>query len=106
MDPEIVGADGTASSAGYRAIRDVLVASGIWLAMARKDTIFAPAWTPERFAREFDTTPLLGLPVGEPPVVLTPLRSHNWRGWAPMAHPMHPQLARVGRLLIFPLWAM
>lgn len=85
-DPVIVDAVGKPSSAGYRAIRDVLVGAGIWVAMARKDTVFAPEWGAERFEREFDTAPLPNLPPGEPPEVLIPYRSS--------AAPQPPQLRR------------
>jgi hypothetical protein len=68
-DPVIVDVDGKASSAGYRVIRDVLDLPRGGLVMPRKDTVFAPEWTPERFARDWSTTPLLSLLVGEPPIV-------------------------------------
>jgi hypothetical protein len=75
VDPVIVDAAGQGSSAGYRALRDVAVATGIWLALPRKDTVFAPGWDPDNFQHRLHTTPLLGLPAGEPPIVRIPLRS-------------------------------
>lgn len=70
----VVNQDGTPSSAGYRKIAGLLRKMGVWIVSGR-DTVFAPAWTPERFEREFDHLPLPALPAGEPPEVRTPDRS-------------------------------
>ncbi len=72
--PWIVNADGTPSSAGYRAINRLLRRAGIWTTAGR-DTVFARGWNLDRFEREFDAAPLPHLPEGEPPEVRIPLRS-------------------------------
>lgn len=70
----VVNPDGTPSSAGYRKLNKVLRRAGVWTTSGR-DTTWGPGWDEERFERDFDATPLLELPEGEPPEVRIPHRS-------------------------------
>lgn len=71
--PIVVNADGTPSVAGYRRIKAVLHAWGVWQ-VAGRDTVWGVGWSTERFYQrhELDTLPLPAFLEGEPPQVRVP----------------------------------
>lgn len=72
-EPIIVNADGTPSVSGYRRIKSVLHAWGVWQ-VAGRDTVWGVGWSTERFFKpgEIDSLPLPAYLEGEPPQVRVP----------------------------------